>query len=244
MVRRTEDCLDMPAARSPWLIAFGVVAVIHLILNAAGTSPWDSITKVMIVPLLAAWTFTQGGPRIIVAALIACTFGDLFLIWEGTFTIGMAAFAIGHLCFIRFFVTRGALNRLRATPWIVAVYAVAAIALIAYAWSGLAADIRPLVPIYAALLAAMASTSLACDNRAGLGGALFLVSDGIILLGEADKWQPAPSGVWIMALYVLGLLFLASGILDKERNTLAAGREFDPAIRTDCWPRLPVEPTA
>lgn len=229
----------MPAVRSPWLAAFAAVAIVHLVLNAADASPWDSITKVMIIPLLAAWVFTEGGPKILVAALIACTFGDLFLIWDSTFTIGMAAFAIGHICFIRFFVMRGALSRLRAKPWIVVVYVVAAIALISYAWSGLDADIKPLVPVYAALLAGTASTALACDNRAGLGAALFLVSDGIILLGEADKWQPAPSGVWIMALYVLGLLFISTGILDKERRTVAAGPGFDPTIRTDCWPRLP-----
>lgn len=234
----------MPAVRSPWLIAFGVVLVIHLILNGADASPWDSITKVMIVPLLAAWVFTEGGPRIIVIALIACTFGDLFLIWDSTFTIGMAAFAIGHICLIRFFVSRGAIGQVRRKPWIVVVYVAAAIALIAYAWSGLDADIKPLVPVYAALLAGMASTSLACDNRAGLGGAMFLVSDGIILLGEADKWQPAPSGVWIMALYAGGLLLISAGILDKERNTVAAGPGFDPTIHTDCWPRLPTKPAS
>lgn len=230
----------MSVFKNPWLIAFGAITVIHLILNAADATPWVGITKVMIIPLLTAWVVTQGGPRIIVIALIACTFGDLFLIWDNTFTVGMAAFAIGHICFISFFVSRGALGQLRTKPWIVALYIAAAIAMIAYAWSGLDADIKPLVPFYAALLAGTASTALACDNRAGLGGALFLVSDGIILLGEADKWQPAPSGVWIMALYVGGLFFLSAGIVNKERNTLAAG--FDPTMRTDCWPRVPADP--
>lgn len=220
-------------------MAFAAMSVIHLGLNAVGVSPWDSITKCLIMPLLAAWVFTQEGPRLIVAALLISTVGDFFMEFDDLFTFGMAAFAIAHICFIRFFVSRGALGELRKKPWIVVMYAAAAIALVAYIWSGLEAGIRPAIPVYAALLAGTASTSLATDGRAGLGGALFLVSDGIIALGEAGKWQPGPSSVWIMLFYILGLFFLSAGILNRERNTRAAGPGFDPTIRTDCWPRLP-----
>ena len=220
-------------------MAFAAMSVIHLGLNAAEVSPWDSITKCLIMPLLAAWVFTEDGPRLIVAALLISTVGDFFMEFDDLFTFGMAAFAIAHICFIRFFVSRGALGQLRKKPWIVLMYAAAAIALVAYIWSGLDAGIRPAIPVYAALLAGTASTSLATDRRAGLGGALFLVSDGIIALGEAGKWQPEPSSVWIMLFYILGLFFLSAGILNRERNTRAAGPGFDPTIRTDCWPRLP-----
>ncbi|MEO6472012.1 MAG: lysoplasmalogenase family protein, partial [Aeromicrobium sp.] len=163
----------MRTAKSPWLIAFAVITAVHLILNGAELSPWDSITKVMVIPMLVAWVYTEGGPRILVTALVFCTLGDLFLIWENTFTIGMAAFAIGHVCFIRFFISRGALAQLRRKPWIPVFYVAAAVALVVYIWTGLEADIKPLIPVYAALLAGNASTSLACDKRAGLGGALF-----------------------------------------------------------------------
>jgi len=220
-------------------MAFAAMSVIHLGLNATETSPWDSITKCLIMPLLAAWVFTEDGPRLIVVALLVSTVGDFFMEFDELFTFGMAAFAVAHICFIRFFISRGALVQLRKKPWIVLLYAVAAVALVAYAWPGLEADIRPAIPVYAALLAGTASTSLATDRRAGLGGALFLVSDGIIALGEAGKWQPEPSSVWIMLFYILGLFFLAGGILNRERATRAAGPDFDPIIRTDCWPRLP-----
>lgn len=227
------------AVRSPWLMAFAAMSVLHLILNAAEASPWDSITKCLIMPLLAAWVFTQDGPRIIVVALLASTVGDFFMEFDDLFAFGMGAFAIAHVCFIGFFVSRGALGQLRKKPWIVALYGAAAVALVVYIWPGLEAGIRPAIPVYAALLAGTASTSLATDGRAGLGGALFLISDGIIALGEAGKWQPEPSSVWIMVFYILALFFLSAGILNREKATRAAGVGFDPTIRTDCWPRLP-----
>jgi len=219
-------------------MVFAAMSVIHLVLDAAGASPWDSITKCLIMPLLAAWVFAEDGPRLIVAALLVSTVGDFFMELDDLFIFGMAAFAIAHICFIRFFVSRGALGQLRRKSWIVLIYAAAAIALVAYIWPGLEANIKPAVPVYAALLAGTASTSLATDGRAGLGGALFLVSDGIIALGQAHKWQPEPSSVWIMLFYILGLFFLSAGILNREKATRAAGPGFDPTIRTDCWPRM------
>ena len=230
------------AVKSPWLIAFGVVSVLHLVLNAADATPWDSISKCFIAPLLAAWVVEQHGPRLLVAALVFCFFGDLFLeLGDDLFVVGMAAFAAAHYCFIRFFILRGALEQLRAKPWILVVYVAAAIGLVAWAWSGLEVGLRPIVPVYAALLLGTASTSLATDLRAGIGGACFLVSDGIIALGEADRIDKdaTGTGLAIMGLYIVAILLLSTGILDREKRTIAAGPGFDPTIRTDCWPRLP-----
>ena len=52
----------MTAARSPWIVAFAVILAIHLVLNGADVSPWVGITKVLIVPLLIAWVWSQNGP--------------------------------------------------------------------------------------------------------------------------------------------------------------------------------------
>jgi uncharacterized membrane protein YhhN len=228
--------------RSPWLIGFAVVAALHLVLNAADTTPWDSITKCLIAPLLAAWVVAQHGPRLLVAALGFCFLGDLFLeLGDDLFVVGMAAFAGAHCCFIRLFVLRGAVEQLRRKPWILLTYGAAAIALVAWAWGGLEPGLRPIVPVYAALLLGTAATSLATDLRAGLGGALFLVSDGLIALGEAGRidQDATGAGLAVMGLYILAILLLTTGILEREQRTIAAGPGFDPTVRTDCWPRLP-----
>ncbi len=231
----------MTAMKSPWIIAFAVVTVVHLVLNGADAGPWDSISKCLLAPLLVAWVIEQGGPKLLVAALVFCFFGDLFLEFDELFIFGMAAFAAGHICFIRFFISRGAIGQLRGKPWIVAVYALAGVAMIAYGWSGLEAGLKPVVPIYAALLVGTAATSIATDIRAGIGGLLFLISDGIILLGEADRIDKDASltGLAIMATYIASIFFLTSGILNREKATIAAGPGFDPTVRTDCWPAFP-----
>ena len=51
-----------------------------------------------------------------------------------------------------------------------------------------------------------------------IGGALFLTSDALILLGQANKWQPAAAGIWIMTLYILALLLLTVGVLGRSKT--------------------------
>lgn len=231
----------MTAFRSPWLVAFGAVAVVHLVLNGLDAAPWDSITKCLLVPLLAAWVVAQRGPRLLLAALAGCFLGDLFLEIEDLFTAGMAAFAVAHICLITFFVRRGALDRLRRQPLIVVAYVAAAIGLVTWCWGGLEPDLKPLVPVYAVLLLGTAATSLATDLRAGIGGGMFLVSDGIIALAEAGRidHDATATGLAIMALYIGAIFLLTTAIVQRESRTHAAGPGFDPTVRTDCWPRLP-----
>jgi uncharacterized membrane protein YhhN len=236
----------MTAVKSPWLIAFAVASVVHLGLNGAGAEPWDSISKCLIAPLLAAWVIQQRGPRLLVVALVFCFFGDLFLELDDLFIVGMAAFAVGHIAFITFFVQRGAVDRLRARPLILVLYVAAAIGMVAWCWGGLEAGLKAPIPVYAALLVGTAATSLATDVRAGVGGAMFLVSDGIIALREAGRidQDATAGGLAIMALYILAIFFLATGIVAREKRTIAAGSAFDPTLRTDCWPRVPATKTA
>lgn len=229
----------MNALRSRWLIGFAVAFVAHLVLIAADLSPWDTVTKCLLAPLLAAWVAQQGGPRVIVVALFFCFLGDLFLdLGDDWFLVGMAAFAAAHVCFVTFFVRRGSLDALRSRPWIVAILLLAAIALLAWVWGGLEPGLRGPVVVYALLLSATAATSLAVDLRAGIGALLFLFSDAVIALGIADRVpQDTAQSLVIMVTYGLALFFLATAIVRKEARTRAG--DFDPTRPTDCWPTIP-----
>lgn len=229
----------MSSLRSPWLAAFGVAVVVHLAFVLADAQPWDSITKCLIAPLLVAWVLEQRGPRVLALALVLCFFGDLFLELDGFFIAGMAAFAGAHVCFVTFFVRRGALDALRRHLWIPLALLVAAIGLLVWVWSGLDAGLRVPVLVYAVLLSTTAATALAIDLRAGIGALLFLFSDGLIAARIADKFAEgsAVGGFVVMLTYSLALFFLATAIVHKEARSREAG--FDATRPTDCWPTMP-----
>lgn len=229
----------MNSLRSPWLAGFGVAVVVHLALVLADARPWDSVTKCLIAPLLAAWVVQQKGPRLLVLALGLCFLGDLFLEIDGAFIAGMVAFAAAHVCFVTFFVRRGALDRLRRAPWIPVALAIAAVVLLVWVWPGLEAGLRVPVLVYAVLLSTTAATALAVDLRAGIGALLFLFSDGLIAARIADRVpeESAFGGFVVMLTYSLALFFLATAIVHKEARSRDGA--WDPTRRTDCWPTMP-----
>ena len=238
------------AIKSPWIIAFGVALALHLLFRGLEVDPYQTITKVLLAPLLALWAWQFEGPRLLILGLVFCFFGDLFMDLDPRwFIAGMAAFALAHICFIALFIKRGAIDGLRASlagpeRWravVVALYIAGAIAFVVWAWPGFPADIRPAVPIYALLLTGTATTSIVLDTRAGIGAALFVVSDALIAsgwdqYGIAETWQR----ISVMVLYALGILLIAAGVLNRERRTRRIAADgFDITQRTDCWPRLP-----
>lgn len=232
----------MTAVKSPFIIGFGIVMVIHLVLLGLDVTPWDTITKVLLAPLLAAWAWQLEGPRLLVLGLVFCFFGDLFMDLDGWFVAGMASFAAAHICFITLFVQRGAIPALRDKPVIAVPYVLGALVVVVWAWGGFDPAIRAAVPVYALLLAGTATTSLALDTRSGVGAALFVVSDALIALGAAGRFDP--EATWhelaVMVLYLLGIFLITAGVLNRERRTRRIAADgYDITQRTDCWPRLP-----
>jgi uncharacterized membrane protein YhhN len=174
-----------PPLRSPWLYFFAIATVTQIVLASIPVHVGASIAKCFIAPMLVFWVLTYLGwtrGHVLVIGLIGCLFGDMFLeLPQSFFVPGMGAFAIAHVCFILCFRKLGAFPLLKARPWFLIGYIGLGGALLGYAWTGLPMDLRPVVPAYACLLLGTASTSLALSWRAGIGGALFLFSDGLIL---------------------------------------------------------------
>jgi hypothetical protein len=193
------------------LAAFAATALVHIGLNIADVSPWDTITKCLLAPLLVVWVLRAGGPRIIALALFFCFLGDLFLEFEATFLPGMVAFAAAHVCFISWFVSRGAVERIKRNPLALGILGIAAVVLIAFAWGGLEPAMRAPVVIYALLLTTTAVTALATGRFAGIGALLFLVSDAVIALGIAERIDSDGllSKLTIMPLYAAAIAVLA-----------------------------------
>ncbi|AZK93447.1 lysoplasmalogenase [Streptomyces tsukubensis] len=195
------------------LAAFGLALLTDLGSLVAEAETGHRIAKPLLMPLIAAFVVVRGGPRLLVAALLFGWGGDVFLLSgaDWAFLVGMGSFAVGHLCYLALFAAvRGA----AAPPrWTAPVYGTALVVLVVLLWPGLPAELRVPVAGYAALLTVMARQSTALGLLAGLGGALFLVSDLIIATGIAGWPQLPEPDFWIMLIYSAGQLLLAIGVL-------------------------------
>lgn len=78
-----------------------------------------------------------------------------------------------------------------------------------------------LVPvlIYGFALGTMAVLASGVHPLTAIGGALFLISDGLIAVGafRPDLEIPA-SGFWVMSTYLIGQGLIAAGVLRRARG--------------------------
>ncbi|MFF8265265.1 lysoplasmalogenase [Streptomyces virginiae] len=201
-------------ARLGRLALYGLAATTAVDLGSllAGWHLGHVIAKPLLMPLLIAYVITRGAPRLLVAALLFGWGGDLALLFdaEAAFLIGMGSFALGHVCYLVLFGKRP------ANPLLGGAYALALLGTVALLWADLPADLRIPVAGYSLLLTAMAFRSSALGLRAGIGGALFLLSDTLIATGVAEWPQLPRPDFWIMATYLAAQYLLATGATSRE----------------------------
>ncbi|MEV6484435.1 lysoplasmalogenase [Streptomyces sp. NPDC051576] len=206
--------------------AFVLATVLDLVCLAVGFRAGHLVAKPLLMPLLAAFAARAGGPRILVAALLCGWGGDVLLLSDAdpAFMAGMASFAAGHICYLVLFRRQGPP---RARAGLLAVgYAVALGTLVVLLWPDLPAGLRVPVAGYSTLLTAMAyAAATRLGPVAGLGGALFMLSDTLIATGVADWPQPSAPDFWIMLTYAAAQFLLVRGALDARPAPAAAYRE-------------------
>lgn len=217
------------------LAAFGAAALADLVFLAAGADAGHTAAKPLLMPLLAVWAARSGAPGLLVAALLCGWGGDVLLLIDAdpAFLAGMGCFAAGHVCYLALFRGHGggAETRVRG-PLFAAGYALVLIVLVGSLWPDLPEGLRAPVAAYSLLLTAMAcQAAVRVGAVAGLGGALFLLSDGLIAAGIAEWPRPAPADVWVMLTYIAAQTLLAVGVLGAWARTGAAYREVRPAAR-------------
>ena len=204
--------------RSRPMAGYAALSALHLIFLLVGLSLGAELTKPLLMLALAA-AVGAVAPRVLLGALLASCFGDLFLIFGGSwFLVGMGGFAVAHICYVTRFVRTGALRdraRLLRTG---VPYAVVWGVLITMLWPDLDAGLRIPLAVYSLLLTGTAVTSACAGVRTGVGGALFLVSDSLIATGLAKWPQPPVAGFWVMATYLTAQYLLATGIVGRAQS--------------------------
>ncbi|MEU6843122.1 lysoplasmalogenase [Streptomyces sp. NPDC046716] len=205
--------------------AFLAVCAADLVALLAGAHTVHIVLKPLLIPALLAYVVARGGPRLLCGALLLGWGGDVLLLFDDdtAFLAGMGCFAAGHICYLLLFKRDGTA---RARGGLLALgYGVVLAATVGALWPDLPAGLRGPVAGYSLLLTAMAYGASRLGPTAGVGGALFLLSDSLIAMGLAD-WPTLPRpDFWIMLTYVAAQFLLAQGVLDARPAPRAAYRE-------------------
>lgn len=132
--------------------------------------------------VLGAVAWKSGDPVAtwLVAGLALCAAGDVLLIWERTFDLGLVSFLLGHVAYIAAF--HAALPVSTWTRWILAPVALVSVGALAWLWPHLG---RRRVPVGAYVLvitlmvwgAIAATTGGALGRMIAVGAVLFYLSD-------------------------------------------------------------------
>ena len=233
LLRRLQPWLPTRAARA-WFAAFVVVALVQLVADVVPSSGWDvaGVTQWLLMPLLVAtlWCATTAPrPRIVrlvIVALLWSWAGDVvpsFVPDSVSFPVLMGLFLGAQVSYVRAFAPYREGSVLRTRRAVVVAYGVVYVVVVGAAAAALlpqgAAGVAIVVGIvvYGALLVTMAVLATGVDRLAGIGGALFLVSDGLIGIGQAmpDAIGALPPGVHefaVMLTYIAAQTFLAAGV--------------------------------
>jgi len=213
----------MMAPKSLYLTLILVIGISAIVLQELDMTLFYGIAKSLTT--IAIIFFASGNRSMsrlsaqMVTALIFCLLGDIALIWDHLFLMGLAFFLIAHLLFIRALSSRFGF---RLAP-VALIFALALIlGMSFYLWSGLDNTLKIAIPIYATVIGLMGAQAISIGLRRrssirtqiALGGTLFILSDA--LLGINAFKEPFDfSGVFILSTYWAALTLLAN-----------AGREF------------------
>ncbi|HEY5981174.1 MAG TPA: lysoplasmalogenase family protein [Microlunatus sp.] len=197
------------------LACFGLVAAVDLMAELAGRQQIALACRMLLMPLLAwfCWTAAAHRSRLVILVVVALGFswlGDLnadVLIKIGFFLVAQIVYILAFRPYWR--------RSLIARPSLLVAYGIALAALIGV----VAAAAGPLagpVAVYGASLAVMAVLATGISRLAGIGGALFLISD-IILAVELFVAPGAIPYALVanMALYLPAQLMITLGVLQR-----------------------------
>lgn len=209
----------------PLWIAYAGLSAAHLVTQLTGADWADRLSQALLMPLLAmlVWTATSGAPRsrlvrLVLVALGFSWLGDTvpgFLGGDAAFLSMVGLFLCAQIAYLTAFWPFHRSSVLRKPA--VAGYVVAFAALLVACVPGAGVLAGPVV-VYGVCLALMAVLATGVHPLAGLGGALFFVSDGLIALGAfADWYRPPVPGFWVMTTYLAAQALLVAGALRRER---------------------------
>ena len=223
--------------------AFAIVAAAHLVSQViAPDSAFTDVSQWFLMPLLALGpVLVTSAPRdrLVVGTLVALGFswlGDTapdLVDGDASFLVLVGFFLCAQLTYIVAFLPYRRSSVARTRPWVVGLYALAVIAMVAVCASAAGILVVPMA-IYASCLAAMAVLATGVNRTAAVGAMLFVVSDALIAVRAfVDADLPA-MGLWIMATYIAARALVGRGVLTAhDRSGRAYSSSSSLATVTD-----------
>lgn len=195
-----------------FIVVAGLFAVGDWVAKARQNAVLEYVCKpatllALIATALALAPMHDAGARRVwfVAALCFSLAGDVFLmVPTDMFVAGLAAFLVGHVCYVGGFWTKGPAGVALAIAALVVVVIVAPVARRILGALGDHRELRLPVALYIVVISVMLATALATGNvLAGVGAALFVLSDSMIAWNRFVRpFRAAELG--IMVTYHLG----------------------------------------
>ena len=209
------------ASRS-FLAALVAVTIVHLVAQLAGGGVLADVTQVLLMPLLAGvlWCETLA-PRGRLVTLVLVALG---LSWLGdsapklvngdaSFLVMVGCFLLAQVAFIAAFWPFRGRSVLHVHRARLAGYLAVVVALVVVCAAGAAEMLVPVL-VYGACLGTMAVLATGVNRLTAVGGAVFLVSDGLIALDAfVPRFGLPAQGFWVMATYVGAQVLIVAGVL-------------------------------
>lgn len=185
----------------------------------------SDVTQMMLMPALIGVLFSGTAavrPKMIRWVLLALVFSWLgdsiprFLNGDPGFLTMVGCFLVAQVFYVLALLPHWR-HSIVLTPWWIIPYLAALAMLVLLCAPGAGALLVPVI-VYGIALTIMAVLSTGLGKMAGLGGAIFFVSDSLIALRSfADINLPAHS-FWIMFTYVLGQALIAVAVIRFTRT--------------------------
>jgi len=225
-ISRSEVLLIECAALSMASATTGWTAV-HLVFK-----PLAMVVALAVV-LAAMRSHSVAGPTrlrgasLLLVALAASLAGDVFLMLEGLFIPGLAAFLLAHMAYFALFC--------QGVPWLAnrsAAWGVAAVGLGMYAvlwFGGLPPGLRGPVAAYVLAIGLMAAQALGRASvqrddpswMVAVGAACFMLSDALLAINRFVSPLPM-SAFWVLGSYYAAQCLMVMGVLRGAVVTLRA----------------------
>lgn len=202
--------------------AYVVDVVVHLVAQLTGADDLARWTQWVAIPLLAAAVIVARPPstrlvRLTLVALFFSWLGDFvphFFDGDTAFLTLVGCFMLAQIAYIAAFWPNWRDSYLRS-PMLLGY--VAAIGLLIWLCAPKAGSLLVPVLLYGLALGTMAVLASGVHPLTAVGGALFLISDGLIALGAFRPDIEIPgSGFWVMSTYLIGQGLIVAGVLRRE----------------------------